>query len=323
MQILERIERIAAIGDRIGYSPAEDQAHELAAAWMREAGLEVSRDGAGNLFGRRGDARVWSGSHLDSVPNGGRYDGVLGVLAGIEAAARLPEAPLAVVAFRAEETGPKGSKALTELPRAFVELHIEQGPVLERAGEPLGVVTAIAGQARGTVVFEGRADHAGTTPMDAREDALLKAAHFVLHVAECARDGAVATVGSVTVGPNAMNVVPARVIVSVDARAPRADQLDELVAAIGFEPTSRLEPVEMSGSPFETLSALLPDAPRLVSGAGHDAMVLAAAGVPTGMLFVRSLNGGASHSPDELTSDEDIALAVDVLTRTVERLSAR
>jgi beta-ureidopropionase / N-carbamoyl-L-amino-acid hydrolase len=120
-----------------------------------------------------------------------------------------------------------------------------------------------------------------------------------------------------------VNVVPARVTVSVDARAPRAEQLDELVAAIGFEPASRLEPVEMSGPPFETLCSLLPDAPRLVSGAGHDAMVLAAAGVPTAMLFVRSLNGGASHSPDELTSDEDVALAVDVLTRALERLTAQ
>jgi hydantoinase/carbamoylase family amidase len=208
------------------------------------------------------------------------------------------------------------------LPDAFLELHIEQGPVLERSGEPLGVVTAIAGQARGAVVFQGRADHAGTTPMEVRDDALAKAARFVLHVAECARDGAVATVGSVAVEPNAMNVVPARVTVSVDARAPTAEQLHELVAAIGFEPTSSLEPVAMSGAPFETLSALLPDAPRLVSGAGHDAMVLAAEGVPTGMLFVRSLNGGVSHSPEELTSDEDIALAVDVLTRALERLSA-
>ena len=321
MEIIERIERIASIGDRIGYSPAEDAAHELAAGWMAEAGLEVSRDEAGNLFGRRGDARVWTGSHLDSVPNGGRYDGVLGVLAGIEAAARLPEAPLAVVAFRAEENGPMGSRALTELPEAFVEVHIEQGPVLERAGEPLGVVTAIAGQARGAVVFEGRADHAGTTPMAARDDALVKAARFILHVGECARDGAVATVGAVEVEPNAMNVVPERITVSVDARAPDAAQLEELVAAIGFEPTWTLDPVAMSGAPFETLSALLPDAPRLVSGAGHDAMVLAAAGVPTGMLFVRSLNGGASHSPEELTSDEDIALAVDALTRALERLS--
>jgi acetylornithine deacetylase/succinyl-diaminopimelate desuccinylase-like protein len=323
VRILERIERISAIGDRPGYSPAEDEALTLAAAWMEEAGLETSHDGAGNLFGRRGYARVWTGSHLDSVPNGGRYDGVLGVLAGIEAAGRLSDAPLAVVAFRAEETGAMGSKALAELPDAFLELHIEQGPALERAGEPLGGVTAIAGQAGGAVVFEGRADHAGTTPMNARDDALVKAARFVLHVSECARDGAVATVGAVEVEPNAANVVPGRVTVAVEARSPNAKQLDELVAAIGFEPTSRLEPVAMSGAPFETLCSLLPDAPRLVSGAGHDAMVLAAAGVPTAMLFVRSLNGGASHSPDELTSDEDVALAVDVLTRALERLTAQ
>ena len=323
LRILERIERISAIGDRIGYSPAEDEAHALAAAWMEEAGLEVSRDGAGNLFGRRGAARVWTGSHLDSVPNGGRYDGVLGVLAGIEAASRLPDGELAVVVFRAEETGPMGSKALTELPDAFVELHIEQGPVLERANEPLGVVTAIAGQAGGAVVFEGRADHAGTTPMDVRDDALVKAARFVLHVSEGTPDGAVATVGAVEIEPGAANVVPGRVTVSVDARAPTVGLLDELVDAIGFEPSSRIDPVAMSGAPFETLCTLLPDAPRLVSGAGHDAMVLAGAGVPTGMLFVRSLNGGASHSPNELTSGEDIALAVDVLTRAIERLGYR
>jgi hydantoinase/carbamoylase family amidase len=322
LHIFERIERIASIGDRIGYSPAEDEAHELAAGWMAEAGLEVSRDEAGNLLGRRGEARIWTGSHLDSVPNGGRYDGVLGVLAGLEAALRLPDAALGVAAFRAEETGPMGSRRLAELPAAFLEVHIEQGPVLERAGEPLGVVTAIAGQARGAVVFEGRADHAGTTPMDAREDALVDAARFVLHVRDATRDGAVATVGAVEVEPNATNVVPARVTVAVDARAPSAEALNELVARIGFDPSWRLEPVAMSGAPFETLCELLPDAPRLVSGAGHDAMVLAAAGVPTAMLFVRSLNGGASHSPEELTSDEDIALAVDVLTRALERLAA-
>ena len=321
MEIFERIERIAAIGDRPGYSPAEDEAHELAAGWMAEAGLEVSRDEAGNLFGRRGEARVWTGSHLDSVPNGGRFDGVLGVLAGIEAAARLPEASLGVAVFRAEETGPMGSRRLEELPEAFVEVHIEQGPVLERAGEPLGVVTAIAGQARGAVVFEGRADHAGTTPMDVRDDALVKAARFIQHVSEAAREGGVATVGAVEVEPNAMNVVPARVAVAVDARAPSAEALEELVERIGFEPTWRLAPVAMSGAPFEALCEVLPDAPRLVSGAGHDAMVLAAAGVPTAMLFVRSLNGGASHSPQELSSAEDIALAVDVLTRTLERLA--
>jgi hydantoinase/carbamoylase family amidase len=281
----------------------------------------VEADAAGNTIGRRGDARVWSGSHLDSVPTAGRFDGVLGVVAAVEAAARLPEAPLGVVAFRAEETGPMGSRRLAELPAAFLELHVEQGPVLERAAEPLGIVTAIAGQARGSVTFEGRADHAGTTPMEARDDALVDAARFVLHVRDCARDGAVATVGAIEIEPNAVNVVPARVTVSVDARAPDAEQLDELVRAIGFEPAWRLDPVAMSGPPLEALRAVLPGAPELVSGAGHDAMVLAAAGVPTAMLFVRSLNGGVSHSPDELSSEEDVELAVDALTAALARLA--
>jgi acetylornithine deacetylase/succinyl-diaminopimelate desuccinylase-like protein len=324
MNVFERLDELYAIGGgtRRGYSPEEDAAHELAAGWMREAGLEALVDEAGNLVGRRGAAAVWTGSHLDSVPNGGKFDGALGVVAGIEAAACLPDAPLGVVAFRAEETGPMGSKRLSEFPESFLELHIEQGPMLERTGEPLGVVTAIAGQARGAVVFEGRADHAGTTPMSAREDALVEAARFVLHVRESAREPAVATVGAIEVEPNAMNVVPARVTVAVDARAPDAAGLDELIAAIGFEPGSRIDPVAMSGPPFEVLSKLLPDAPRLVSGAGHDAMVLAAAGVPTAMLFVRSLNGGASHSPEELSADDDIELAVDVLTNALAQLTA-
>jgi allantoate deiminase len=321
-RILQRLDELYAIGGgtRLGDSPEEDAAHELAAGWMEAAGLEVARDARGNLFGRRGAADVWVGSHLDTVPNGGRFDGALGVVAGIEAAARLPDAELAVVAFRNEESGPMGSRALTSLPRAYLELHIEQGPVLERAGEPLGVVTAIAGQARGAVIFAGRADHAGTTPMDARDDALVKAAQFVLHVRDCARDGAVATVGAVEVEPGAVNVVPARVRVSVDARAPRSEQLDALVEAIGFEPSWRLDPVAMSGPPLAALREVLPGAPELTSGAGHDAMVLAAAGVPSAMLFVRSLNGGVSHSPDELSSAGDIALAVEALTDALRRL---
>ena len=324
MRVMNRLGEIAAIAQhRAGYSPEEDAAHELAAGWMRAAGLETHVDGAGNLHGRRGDARVWAGSHLDSVPTGGRFDGALGVVAAIEAAERLTDAPLAVVAFRAEETGPMGSRRLEELPEEFVELHIEQGPVLERLGEPVGIVIGVAGQARGRVAFTGKADHAGTTPMDARDDALVAAARFVLHVRDAARDGAVATVGAVEVEPNAVNVVPARVTVSVDARAPALAQLDALIAAIGFEPTWRLEPVEFSGPPLDALRLAAPGAPELVSGAGHDAMVLAAAGVPTAMLFVRSLNGGVSHHPDELSSDEDIALAVDVLTAALDRLALR
>ena len=289
---------------------------------MREAGLEVGRDEAGNLFGRRGRARVWSGSHLDTVPDGGRFDGALGVVVAIEAADRLRNAELAVVAFRAEEAGPMGSRQLAELPDAFIEVHIEQGPVLESLGEPLGIVTSVAGQARGAVTFEGRAAHAGTTPIEGRADALVEAAKFVLHVRECASDGALATVGALEVVPGATNVVPERVTASVDARAPTAESLQALIAAIGFEPAWRQDPVAMSGPPLEALRAVLPEAPELVSGAGHDAMVLATAGVPTAMLFVRSLNGGASHCPDELSSAEDIALAVGALTVTLARLSA-
>lgn len=312
-RIQERLDALYAIAQhRAGYSPEEDAAHELAAQWMREAGLEVSRDEARNLFGRRGDARVWTGSHLDSVPTAGRFDGALGIVAGIEAAART-DVPLAVVAFRAEETGPMGSRRLTQTPDAFLEVHIEQGPVLERLGEPLGVVTAIAGQARGTRVFEGRADHAGTTPMGARADALVDAARFILHVRQCAREGTVATVGAIEVEPNATNVVPARVTVSVDARSADAELLDALIEDIGFDVEWRADPMPMG----DAFAAVLPDAPRLVSGAGHDALFVPNAS----MLFVRSLNGGVSHHPDELSSPEDIALAVDALVAALDRLA--
>jgi hydantoinase/carbamoylase family amidase len=197
---------------------------------------------------------------------------------------------------------------------------VEQGPVLERAGEPLGIVTAILGQARGEIVVHGRADHAGTTPMDAREDALVVAAGLVLRVRAAARDGAVATVGRLEVEPGASNVVPARVTLSVDARAATSAALDALVAEIGFEPSLRQEPVELRGEPLEALRAAAPGAPELVSGAGHDAAVLAAAGVPTGMLFVRSRNGGASHSADELSTPEDVARGVDVLAAALVRI---
>jgi len=318
-RILERLDELYAIGQhRAGYSPEEDAAHELAERWLREVGLEVTRDDVGNLFGSRGEARVWSGSHLDSVPTAGRFDGALGVVAAIEAAERLPDARLAVVAFRAEETGPMGSRRVTELPDAFLEVHIEQGPVLALLDQPLGVVSAIAGQARGFKVFEGRADHAGTTPMDARADALVDAARFILHVRACAREGTVATVGAIEAEPNATNVVPAKVTVSVDARSADAALLDTLVEEIGFELNWRSEPVPMA----DAFAAVLPAAPRLVSGAGHDAMMLAAAGVPSSMLFVRSLNGGISHHPDELSSADDIALAVDVLTDALARLTS-
>jgi acetylornithine deacetylase/succinyl-diaminopimelate desuccinylase-like protein len=319
----DRLDDLYAIGStRIGGSPEEDAAHALVARWLETAGLEVSVDGAGNTFGRRGDARTWVGSHVDSVPNGGRFDGALGVVAAIEAAERTG-VPLAVVAFRDEERGYGGSLAAVAaggLPDAYVELHVEQGPELERLEAPLGIVTAIAGQAQGEVVFEGRADHAGTTPMDARADALVEAAAFVLRVRDAALPGTVATVGRLELEPGATNVVPSRVTVSVDARAGTPGELDALVGAIGFSPGRRTEPVMMGGAPLEALRAVLPGAPELVSGAGHDAAILAHAGVPSAMLFVRSLNGGISHSPDELSSEDDIELGIAALAAALDRI---
>jgi acetylornithine deacetylase/succinyl-diaminopimelate desuccinylase-like protein len=335
VRILDRLEQLYAIGGGPGAnrphpSPAEEEAFELAAGWMRDAGLEVETDPDGNLLGRAGRrSDVWVGSHLDTVPQGGRFDGALGVVAGIEAVESVGRG--SAVAFRGEEVGCVGSHALVRrgsLPAAFVELHIEQGPVLEQAGSPLGVVTSIVGYARGELVFVGRAGHAGTTPMDTRDDALLGAAAAILRIGACAREieGAVATVGQVEVDPGGANVIPGRVRISVDARAPDSRRLDQLVDSIGFEPAQRSEPVAMDercrGVLREEIGARGLFPVELVSGAGHDAGILAAAGVPSAMLFVRSLNGGVSHSPDELTSPEDVELAVEVLTATLRRLSA-
>ena len=336
MRIFERLEQLYAIGggpgaNRPHRSAAEDEAHELAARWMQAEGLRVEIDASGNLIGRlaaRDD--VWVGSHLDSVPQGGRFDGALGVVAGIEAVGRAGRG--AVVAFRGEEVGCVGSRALVarsdELPTAFLELHVEQGPVLADAGAPLGVVTGIVGYARGELVFQGRAGHAGTTPMAGREDALVAAAEAVLRIRDAARalERSVATVGQIEVEPGGINVIPGRARVSVDARAPDAETLDRLVASVGFVPARRTEPVGMSEGVQAALRVELEGRGlpviALPSGAGHDAGILAAAGVASGMLFVRSLSGGVSHSPDELSSEEDVALATEVLAAALARLTS-
>jgi acetylornithine deacetylase/succinyl-diaminopimelate desuccinylase-like protein len=332
-RIFERLEELYAIGGGPGAnrphpSPEEDAAHELAAGWCREAGLVVEIDAHGNLLGRSGHRDdVWVGSHLDSVPQGGKLDGALGVVAAIEAVEQAGCG--SAVAFRGEEVGCIGSRALCryeEVPSAFLELHIEQGPTLERAGLPLGVVTSIVGYARGELRFEGRAGHAGTTPMEGRADALTEAAAAILGIRDAALavPGAVATVGQIEVEPGGSNVIPSSARVSIDARAPDAERLDRLIAAIGFDPAQRTEPVAMSercrAALTEEIAARRLQLVELPSGAGHDAGILAAAGVDAGMLFVRSLNGGVSHSPDELSSEEDIALAVDVLVGALRRL---
>ncbi|MFN0154738.1 MAG: Zn-dependent hydrolase [Gaiella sp.] len=364
---------------RPAYTPAEDEAHRLVAGWMRDAGLGVSVDPAGNLFGRLAGAdpaagEVWSGSHLDSVPGGGRFDGPLGVLGALEAVARIgpQRCGLTVVAFRDEEgwrfgRGCFGSRAMAgrlecgelettdadgvtlrdaigrelpspgwlEAPRAYLELHIEQGAVLDGLDLPLGVVTSIAGLARLGVSFAGRAGHAGTTPMDGRSDALCAAAAFVLDVRRAAVEigqGVVATVGALEVHPGAANVIPERVDLVVDARAPSKDGHAALLARIrsaaGLPAPQTLRlaaPVPMSklvrdacGSEIESRGLPVHELP---SGAGHDAGVMGVAGVPAGMLFVRSRNGGLSHHPEEWSEPHDVELAVDVLAGALRRLA--
>jgi allantoate deiminase len=339
-----RLDELYAIGggtgaNRVGGTPQEDEACDLAASWMEEAGMAVERDGRGNVIGRLPGRRpelpeVWTGSHLDSVPEGGRFDGTLGVVAGLEAVSAIgrQERTVGVAVFRDEETGCHGSRWRAQnasLPGAFVELHIEQGPTLEGAGAALGLVTSIVAYARREVRFEGAPGHAGTTPMGTRDDALCKAAEYVLRVRDAAAaiEGAVGTVGVLEVEPGAVNVIPGAVRLTVDVRAPDTSRLGRLLAELGLDP----EPVAGAAAMDDGLrEALAEEAERLgasvvqlPSGAGHDAGVLAAAGVPSAMLFVRSLAGGVSHSPEEESSPEDVALALDVLTAALRRLSAR
>jgi allantoate deiminase len=360
VRVLDRLEELYEIGggpgaNRLGRSVEEDAAHDRVAGWMRQGGLEVSVDPAGNLFGRLRGRRpelpeVWTGSHLDTVPGGGRFDGALGVVGGLEAVERAGprERTLTVVAFRDEEgcrgRGVFGSRALCgglgedealqlqrggwldPRPEAFVEVHAEQGPRLEAAGVPLAVVSAIGAMARGEVVFRGRPGHAGTTPMAGRRDALVEAAAFALRLREAAAavDGAVATVGRLAVEPGASNVIPGQVTVSVDARAPKLERLEAVLEVVPGD-LHVIGAVEMAERPRAVLRAELErqglPVLELVSGAGHDAGVLSSAGVPTAMLFVRSLNGGVSHSPDELSSADDIEHAVGVLEGALARLA--
>jgi acetylornithine deacetylase/succinyl-diaminopimelate desuccinylase-like protein len=347
MRVLERLDELYAIGgapgaNRLGGSPEEDEAHELVAGWMREGGLEVETDAAGNLFGRlRGRrpevAEVWTGSHLDSVPAGGRFDGALGVVGGLEAVSAIGqrERTLAVTAFRDEEgcrgPGCVGSRALCSSgaarPASFVELHVEQGPRLERLGAPLAVVTGIVATARSDVLFEGEPAHAGTTPMGSRRDALAEAAEFVLRLRDAAAnvEEGVATVGRLEVEPGASNVIPGRVVLSVDVRAPDEERLERIVSVVPGD-LRRTAAVAMADGPSRALREALEErglpVVELHSGAGHDAGVLAAAGVPTAMLFVRSLNGGVSHSPEEHSDEADVEHGVAVLAGALRRLAS-
>ena len=400
-RIVGRLDALFEIGraagtNRPGLGAGEQRAHDLVTGWMRDAGLEVSVDRAGNLFGRAMGAEpelpeVWTGSHLDTPPDGGRFDGALGVVAGLDAAEAIAGSggarhTVAVVAFRLEE-GPRfgrgvfGSRAVVgrldddeadlvdadgitlgqafaalglgdalpdgpaaaRLPGCFVEAHIEQGPSLAARGAALGVVTSIAGMAGIELVFTGRRGHAGTVPMPLRADALAAAAGFVRAAHELARGlaGAVATIGRLDVSPGATNTIPGRVTAFADLRAPEAGALAALVdgavaaarsaaeeAGCGVEvvPRWRYEPVAMHPGPMEALRRAVAAAGlepvELPSGAGHDAAILAEAGIPTAMLFVRSDAGGVSHAPEEDTGADAVAAAVAVLEAALTELAA-
>ncbi len=329
------------------------QANAVVGGWMREAGLEVREDPLRNLIGRRGDGPVLMlGSHLDTVVDAGRYDGPLGVLVALEAVERV-ERPVEVVGFADEEgvrfgTAYLGSSALTgrfdpawlELRDdegvrlgdlvggwagtvsarddllGYVEVHIEQGPVLERLGEPVGVVTAIAGQSHAEVTFVGEAGHAGTVHAQDRRDALAAAAEWILAVEQAG-----GTVGRATVEPNVRNVIPARVTTTLDLRhqddATRRAAVDVLRRLAGRRRDVGVEWRDLADVPAvamdERLSRAFGVETRLPSGAGHDAAMMAHI-APAAMLFVRC-RGGISHHPAESVEEADVAVAIDALER--------
>ena len=232
---------------------------------------------------------------------------------------------------------------LDPAPSAFVEAHIEQGPSLAAGGAPLGIVTSIAGMAGLELTFRGRRGHAGTVQMHLRSDALGAAARFVAAAHDIAGSlpGAVATIGRLTVAPGATNTIPERCELFADLRAPDAARVDALVAGVTaaahaaaaetrcevvVEPRWRYEPVAMSDGPRAALrravEALGVEPVDLPSGAGHDAAILALAGVPSAMLFVRSDAGGVSHAPEESTGADAVVLAVQALEAALRELAA-
>jgi hydantoinase/carbamoylase family amidase len=372
-------------------------AHQAAArqiaAWMREAGMIVRIDPVGSVIGRYEAARpgaktLLMGSHFDSVRNGGKFDGVLGILVAMacvaELSARRERLPVAleVAAFADEEgarfstsflasramVAPESLAALLDLRdaggitlrdamraagldparigaaridpatlAAYVEVHIEQGPVLLAQGIALGVVTSIASGSRHTVRVRGEAGHAGTVPMAGRRDALTAAAEMVLAVEDDARStaGAVGTVGVLRVKDGTGNVIPGEVEFSADIRAPADAQrraveaavfahLDAIAArrrvVIEKTRTHEVHAVPCAGWLQEQIAAAIGRCGiaerRLPSGAGHDAMILAEV-TDVGMIFVRCGAGGVSHSPDETVSADDAAAAIQALVEFV------
>ena len=372
---------------RVAYSDADKQGREYVLGLMRAAKLDVAIDAAGNLIGRRAGSGLplLIGSHIDSVPEGGNYDGVVGSLGAIEVAQTLAENnvslrhPLEVVIFQNEEGGLIGSRAmdgeltekeldlvsrsgktirdgikfiggdvtrLAEVRRqrgdiaGYLELHIEQGGTLESEKIDIGVVEGIVGINWWDVTITGFANHAGTTAMNNRQDALLAAAKFieaVNRVVTSVPGRQVGTVGRINALPGAPNVIPGKVILSLELRdldAPKINTLFERIKAeaekIAADSRTTFEFKEINVNiPAPTdprIRALISDSARelglttkaLPSGAGHDAQDMARLG-PVGMIFVPSI-GGISHSPREFSRPADIANGANVLLHTLLKL---
>lgn len=396
---LGRIGRVAAGGiSRTSFSAADAEARSWYLERCAEAGLSAREDGMGNLIvsspkvAAEIAARpaVWSGSHLDTVPNGGQFDGALGALAALECLRRIHEEgielqrPVCSIMYTDEEGSYAhllGSSALArgysraELDamvgrdgdrfvdtftaaggdldaatrtkvdpttlHATVELHIEQGPTLEALGHHIGVVSGIVGLGGGVVTFRGRADHAGTTPMNQRRDALVAASAFVVALPELAQrisERAVITCGMVSVSPGSANVIPESVQVSVDFRDPQGEEVLALETAIrdsardiagqyGLTVSVDLEeaippaPLDRGVQDIIAASATARGLSSLAmpSGAGHDSQNLAPL-VPTGMIFVPSIDG-RSHCPEESTSWTDVENGANVLLDTLIQLA--
>ena len=359
-------------------SPPMRGVHDELRAWMDTLGMSVHVDQAGNLRGRTGEGpAVIIGSHLDTVPDAGAYDGVLGVVLGITLVQLLADRGLPVdieVIGFSEEEGVRfgmpfiGSRALVgdaadvlactdahgvsvrealqayglnchEIANArvspdtlaYLEFHIEQGPVLDQLGVPLGVVEAIAGQSRVDVVFTGRCNHAGTTPMASRCDALAAAAEWITAVERVgvSTPGLVATVGRLQVSPNVGNAIAGRVVASLDLRhaddTGRRQAVDDVLSTaraiadrrgLMVSHTQHLDQAAVQMAPALTealahaVAATGRPVHRMISGAGHDAMIVARR-VPSAMLFLRS-PGGISHHRDEHVREDDVAAALEV-----------
>lgn len=375
---------------RVGYTEADKQGREYAMRCMRDAGLDVRIDTAGNIFGRvaGSDPRlkpIIFGSHIDSVPEGGNYDGTLGSLSAIESIHTMRERkivtkhPLEVAIWQFEEGGLYGSRGvigelsehdlglvnwsgktirdgiafiggsperLNEAKRepgdfaAYLELHIEQGGTLEQRSLNVGIVQGIVGVYRWEVTIEGFANHAGTTAMKGRHDALLSAARFIEMVNRTVTSlpgRQVGTVGKIQISPNTPNVIPGKATLSLELRDLDAAKVNSIFEAIRRESEGiaqangtaiRLEPVSANAPAFtdarvrravgETAVELGLKSVEMPSGAGHDAQSMSKL-APMGMIFVPSV-GGISHSPKEYTSAQDCVRGGDMLLNTILRL---